>query len=69
MDGAFLDWALATFAGDVAADELSEGPYWVLSAVDKRQYKRILSGLESGGHRARPLGHVPTHVGAWPTVV
>jgi len=26
MDGAFLDWALATFSGDVAADELSEEP-------------------------------------------
>jgi len=52
MDGAFLDWALATFAGDVAADELSEGPYWVLSAVDKRQYKRILSAV---------LDHAPNH--------
>ena len=42
MDGAFLDWALATFSGYVAADELYEGPYCVLSAVDNRQYKRIL---------------------------
>ncbi len=33
MDGAFLDWALESFSGYVAADELYEGPYCVLSAV------------------------------------
>ena len=42
MSGAFLDWALETFAGYVAADELYEGPYGVLSAVDNRQYQRML---------------------------
>jgi len=42
MTGAFLDWALETFSGYVAADELYEGPYCVLSAVDNRQYKRML---------------------------
>ena len=42
MDTDFLDWALAEFSGYVAADELYEGPYCVLSAVDHRQYKRIL---------------------------
>src|SRR6266705_2030403 len=42
MDGAFLDWALESFSGYVAADELYEGPYCVLSAVDNRRYKRIL---------------------------
>ena len=42
MDGPFLDWALEAFSGYVAADELYEGPYCVLSAVDNRQYKRIL---------------------------
>jgi hypothetical protein len=42
MSGAFLDWALEAFSGYVAADELYEGPYCVLSAVDHRQYKRIL---------------------------
>jgi hypothetical protein len=42
MDGPFLDWALATFSGYVAADELYEGPYCVLSVVDNRQDKRIL---------------------------
>ncbi len=42
MDGAFLDWALAEFSGYIAVDELYEGPYCVLSAVDNRQSKRIL---------------------------
>ena len=52
MDTDFLDWALAAFSGYVAADELYEGPYCVLSAVDNRQYKRILSEV---------LDHDPTH--------
>src|SRR5262245_55747950 len=52
MDGAFLDWALASLSGDVAADELDEGPYCVLSAVDNRQDKRILYEV---------LDHDPTH--------
>src|SRR5882672_2511660 len=52
MDGAFLDWALASFSGYVAADELYEGPYCVLSAVDNRQYKRILYEV---------LDHDPNH--------
>jgi hypothetical protein len=42
MDRAFLDWALESFSGYVAADELYEGPYCVLSVVDNRAYKRIL---------------------------
>jgi hypothetical protein len=52
MEGAFLDWALAAFSGYVAADELYEGPYCVLSAVDNRQYKRILYQV---------LDHDPNH--------
>src|SRR5215468_2092780 len=52
MDGAFLDWALASFSGYVAADELYEGPYCVLSVVDNRQYKRILYAV---------LDHEPAH--------
>ncbi len=52
MEGAFLDWALATFSGYVAADELSEGPSCVLSAVDNRQYKRMLYAV---------LDHDPHH--------
>jgi hypothetical protein len=52
MDGAFLDWALEAFSGYVAADELYEGPYCVLSVVDNRQYKRILYKV---------LDHDPNH--------
>lgn len=52
MDSTFLDWALASFSGYVAADELYEGPYCVLSVVDNRQYKRILYAV---------LDHDPNH--------
>ena len=52
MSGAFLAWALETFSGYVAVDELYEGPYCVLSAVDNRQYKRILYEV---------LDHDPNH--------
>jgi hypothetical protein len=52
MDGAFLDWALASFSGSVAADELSDGPDCVLSVVANRPYKRLLYPV---------LDHDPTH--------
>ena len=52
MDSASLDWALAAFSGYVAADELYEGPYCVLSAVDNRQDKRMLYEV---------LDHDPNH--------
>lgn len=52
MDGAFLHWALETFSGYVAADELYEGPYCVLSVGDNRQYKRMLYKV---------LDHDPSH--------
>src|SRR6266446_10388854 len=52
MDSTVLDWALATFSGSVAADELYEGPYCVLSVVDNRQYKRMPYTV---------LDHDPTH--------
>ena len=42
MDTDFLNWALADFSGYVAADELYDGPFCILSAVDNRRYKRIL---------------------------
>jgi hypothetical protein len=42
MDTDFLDWALAAFSGYVAADELYDGPFCILSAVDNRRYKRLL---------------------------
>jgi len=52
MDTAFLDWALADFSGYVAADELYDGPFCILSAVDNRCYKRLLYDV---------LDHDPTH--------
>jgi len=42
MDTDFLDWALADVSGYVAADELYDGPFCSLSAVDNRCYQRIL---------------------------
>src|SRR5499425_3330032 len=52
MDTDFLDWALAAFSGYVAADEVYDGPFCILSAVDNRRYKRILYDV---------LDHDPTH--------
>ena len=52
MDTDFLDWALADFSGYVAADELYDGPFCILSAVDNRCYKRILYDV---------LDHDPNH--------
>ena len=52
MDTDFLDWALADFSGYVAADELYDGPFCILSAVDNRRYKRLLYAV---------LDHDPTH--------
>jgi hypothetical protein len=52
MDTDFLDWALADFSGDVAADELYDGPFCMLSAVDNRRDKRLLYDV---------LDHDPTH--------
>src|SRR5256886_10086381 len=52
MDTDFLDWALADCSGYVAADELYDGPFCVLSAVDNRCYKRLLYDV---------LDHDPTH--------
>jgi hypothetical protein len=39
--GDYLDWALQNFSGYVAADELYDGPYCVLSLVDNRTFQRI----------------------------
>src|SRR5881392_1839033 len=52
MDTDFLDWALADFSGSVAADELYDGPFCMLSAVDNRCDKRLLYDV---------LDHDPTH--------
>src|SRR5262249_57027096 len=42
----------AVFPGLVAADELYDGPFCILSAVDNRCYKRLLYDV---------LEHDPTH--------
>jgi hypothetical protein len=52
MDTDCLDWAWADVSGDVAADELSDGPFCMLSAVENRHDKRIRSAV---------LDHDPTH--------
>ena len=43
---------MADFSGYVAADELYDGPFCILSAVDNRRYKRLLYDV---------LDHDPTH--------
>jgi hypothetical protein len=52
IEGDYLDWALRDFSGYIAADELYEGPFCVLSIVDNRCFKRILYEV---------LDHDPTH--------
>ena len=37
----YLDWALADFSGYIAADELYDGPFCVLSIVDNHTFKRV----------------------------
>jgi hypothetical protein len=48
-----LDWALADFSGYLAADELYDGPFCILSAVDARRQRRLLYEV---------LDHDPTQV-------
>jgi hypothetical protein len=38
----YLDWGLDDFSGYIAADELYDGPFCVLSIVDNRTFKRLL---------------------------
>jgi len=52
MDAGYLDWALADFSGYIAADELYDGPFCVLSIVDNRTFKRLLYQV---------LDHDPDH--------
>jgi hypothetical protein len=37
----YLDWALSDFSGYIAADELDDGPFCILSIVDNRTFKRL----------------------------
>jgi hypothetical protein len=48
----YLDWGLADFSGYIAADELYDGPFCVLSIVDNRTFKRLLYQV---------LDHEPDH--------
>ena len=48
----YLDWGLANFSGYIAADELYDGPFCVLSIVDNRTFKRLLYQV---------LDHDPNH--------
>ena len=52
MATAYLDEALVDFSGYIAADELYDGPYCVLSIVDNRKFRRLTY---------RVLDHNPTH--------
>jgi hypothetical protein len=49
---AYLNWGLAEFSGYIAADELYDGPFCVLSIVDNRTFKRLLYQV---------LDHDPNH--------
>jgi len=42
VEAEHLDWALADFSGYWRADELYDGPFCVLSAVDARRQRRLL---------------------------
>ena len=42
VEDAYLDWALSGFSGYIAADELYDGPFCVLSIVDNRTFKRLI---------------------------
>lgn len=48
----YLNWALSDFSGYIAADELYDGPFCVLSIVDNRTFKRLLYQV---------LDHDPNH--------
>ena len=48
----YLDTALIDFSGYIAADELYDGPFCVLSIVDNRNFKRLIYEV---------LDHDPTH--------
>jgi hypothetical protein len=52
MGTSYLDWGLADFSGYIAADELYDGPFCVLSIVDNRTFKRLLYQV---------LDHDPEH--------
>jgi hypothetical protein len=52
ITGEYLDQALADFSGYIAADEVYDGPFCILSIVDNHTFKRILYEV---------LDHDPSH--------
>jgi hypothetical protein len=52
IDADDLDWALSDFSGFIAADELYDGPFCILSIVDNHTFKRLAYQV---------LDHNPTH--------
>ena len=48
----YLDGALADFSGYIAADELYDGPFCILSIVDNHNFRRLIYEV---------LDHDPTH--------
>jgi hypothetical protein len=50
-----LDWALSDFSGYIAADELYDGPFCILSVVDNRTYKRLAYHVLRGAPTARDV--------------
>ena len=51
MLGEYLTWALSDFSGYIAADELYDGRFCILSIVDNHSFKRLFQ---------RVLDHDPT---------
>ena len=52
ITGDYLDRALADFSGYIAADELYDGPFYVLSIVDNHTFRRLIYEV---------LDHNPAH--------
>src|SRR3954451_19999455 len=52
IDPDYLDWAVSDFSGYIAADELYDGPFCILSIVDNHTFKRLAYQV---------LDHDPTH--------
>jgi len=52
VEGEYLDAVLRDFSGYIAADELYDGPFCVLSIVDNRTFRRLIYEV---------LDHDPTH--------
>src|SRR4051794_2999664 len=55
VEAGHLDWALADFSGYIAADELYDGPFCILSIVDNRTFKRLAYGVPQSLEQERTL--------------